>query len=148
MQTKQALKKLELQQTAEKAVIAYTPPDDWFQHFLVAQAYSPLPSEEVYREQNTETDFSFDGWSVPKNTISSKIIRFDRHGDTIRGSDGSRYRIRGDAIRGSDGIHYKVMRQGDTIRASNGVTYKIRGNTIRGSDGSRCRMSGRTTRCY
>jgi TPR repeat protein len=145
---KHALKQLTQQESAERAVTAYTPPDDWFEHFLVAQAHSSLPSDEVYKEKNIGTSFSFDGWSKAAITTSSKIIRFDRIGNSIRGSDGSRYQIRGDSIRGSDGTRYKLMEQGDTIRASNGVRYKIRGNTIRGSDGTRCRMSGRTTRCF
>ena len=145
---KHALKQLLRQESEERAVATYTPPADWFEHFLVAQAYSSLPSDEIYKEENTETSFSFDGWSEPASTTSSKIIRFDRIGNSIRGSDGSRYRIRGEAIRGSDGTRYKVMGPGDAIRASNGVRYKIRGNTIRGSDGTRCRMSGKTTRCF
>lgn len=141
-----ALSSVKRQQEQEQSAGAYQPPTDWFEHYLAAQAFSSLPNAAVSNQGYDNTDYSAPDWESLSQPSNRGIVRFTRSGDSIRGSDGSRYRINGDTVRASDGTRFRL--QGDRIRASNGVTYKIRGNTIRGSDGTRCRMSGRTTRCF
>ncbi len=141
-----SLEVLQHQENMEKLARSFQPTLEQIDNFLTAQNFSNLrSSRDSGASKSNAGVLSIDSASSYQNGYP-RIVRFTRTGDEIRGSDGSRFRLRNNTLRSSKGSRYTI--NGNRIRGSNGVTYKIRGNTIRGSDGTRCRTSGRTTRCY